>query len=330
MKYSFILLLLCAFSYSSAQLSITSFNTTYNITFDQSFTGINNGSFNGSGFSSIPSDGQINSNGIVVTGLSDGDMTFGDNSASGDFSRGASDGQVGTGGIYSFETKTGDFSLGIQPTSSDFNPGDIILKIQNNIGQQIKELNLNYDLLFYNNEGRSTTISLSYSLDNNSYTNIPNTNIITPTSASDEPVWVSNPLTAFITENIENSGLLYLKWTFDDTSGSGEGSGSRDEIALDNIAISAKSTPGTPTAISKTMQSKVKSYPNPFNDYIQIESSTQIQQIELINSVGQSILQSNYVNSNKATINTESLDRGVYILRVTDFDHHITSQKLMK
>src|SRR5690554_3217640 len=86
-----------------AQLSIATENTNYTIDFDATVTGVNNGTFNGSGFAPTPTVGQIDSDGMIVTGMKDGDVAFGGTNDSGDHARGISAGGVSTGGVYAFE-----------------------------------------------------------------------------------------------------------------------------------------------------------------------------------------------------------------------------------
>jgi len=67
------------------QLSISSLGTSYTIDFDNTVSGINSGQFTGTGFQSSPSSGQIDSDGIIVTGFNDGSLSFGETGTSGDF-----------------------------------------------------------------------------------------------------------------------------------------------------------------------------------------------------------------------------------------------------
>ncbi|MDZ7607449.1 MAG: hypothetical protein U5K79_18095 [Cyclobacteriaceae bacterium] len=63
---------------SFGQLSVTSTATPFTIDFDNTVAGVNVGQYNGTGFTPTPTAGQINSNAFALTGLSDGNLAFGD------------------------------------------------------------------------------------------------------------------------------------------------------------------------------------------------------------------------------------------------------------
>ena len=218
----------------SLGLQITSMNTDFIIDFDNT-TNANNGTFDGSGFSPSPSVGQLNSETLAVTGLSDGNLAFGGTATSGDFARGTSTGGVGTGGIYAFQTSTGNFSLGVQPIGSDFAPGTLTLKVQNQTGQEVNEVDLSYIIYVFNNEGRSSSLNFSYSDNDINYTGVTALDFTTPEIADVSPVWVNHDKSTIIRGlSIADGGFFYLRWTGDDVSGSG----SRDEFSLDDISVS--------------------------------------------------------------------------------------------
>ena len=90
--------------------------------------------FDGSGFQSNPTTGQLDSDFWSITGLSDGDLAFGGTRTSNDYARGTDFDGATAGGIYAFELgeDSGDYILGVQPTAADFTPGDFTLKFTNN------------------------------------------------------------------------------------------------------------------------------------------------------------------------------------------------------
>jgi len=212
---------------------ITAEDTDFVIDFDTTEPEVNIGQFDGSGFSPTPSSGKLNSNALIISGLSDGDLNFGDTNVSGDFARGTSTGGVIDGGIYSFDTSSNNYSLGIQP-SSDFTPGDITLQIQNKTGVTVNAVDLSYLVNVFNDQPRGNSFNFSYSTDNITYIDISALDLTSPDAADGSPSWQSNLRETTITGlSIPNNNFFYFKWSGDDVSGSGN----RDEFALDDIRI---------------------------------------------------------------------------------------------
>jgi len=223
----------------SAQLEITMLNTAVT----ENFSG-----FDGSGFAPTPAAGQLNSNAWRVTGMSDGDGTFGGTHDSGDFARGQSTGEVTTGGVYSFDAGGGVTVLGVQPAGSDFAPGTITVQLLNNTGGTITELEVSYDIYVYNDQGRSSSFNFAHSADDITYTSIPAIDYTTPEVADGTPAWVSVARSTTITGiNISAGETYFLQWQSDDVGGSG----SRDEFGLTNLSITADgTTTSTPTLVA--------------------------------------------------------------------------------
>jgi hypothetical protein len=71
----------------------------------------------------------------------------------------------------------------------------------------------------------------------------------------------------------------------------------------------------------------IKISPNPVNDRLTIESSTPIEQIEIINAVGQVV--KTFSGSN-LTLNVQSLAKGSYYLKIYDEDQHFIIKQFSK
>ncbi|WP_169737655.1 choice-of-anchor D domain-containing protein [Thermonema rossianum] len=230
----FLTFIACTWSY--AQLSLSNTNPAQVITFDATVAGVNNAQFDGSGFTPSPVAGQLDSDAWAVTGLSDGALAFGGSATAGDFARGARNGGVGTGGIYAFQTAAGDYCLGVQPIGTDFTPGSFILRIQNTGSTAITELSIAYEIKVYNDQGRASTFNFEHSADDVTYVPEVALDYTSPAGADASPAWQT------VTRSITISGLniapgayYYLRWTSNDAGGSG----SRDELGLDDISVSA-------------------------------------------------------------------------------------------
>jgi hypothetical protein len=68
-------------------------------------------------------------------------------------------------------------------------------------------------------------------------------------------------------------------------------------------------------------------YPNPSNQKVHIETTAEIEKVQLINLAGQSMLEQ-IVLENKTELNTEQLKAGIYFIKVFSHDKVIT-RKLM-
>ena len=228
--------LLAACGTASAQLSLISISTSSTIDFD---------SFTGAGFASAPAAGQLDSDTIIVTGLSDGDLAFGATGDSGDFARGTTTGGETTGGAYAFDLGTGDFALGIQPAGSDFTPGTIVVAIQNDTGDMVSEIDVSYDIVVFNDQARANTFNFSHGASaGGPFTPEASLDFTTPEAADAMPAYVSTNRSITLSGlNIPNGGNYFLQFTSDDSAGTG----SRDEIGINDISV-------TPTAVPVELQ----------------------------------------------------------------------------
>lgn len=230
-----------------AQLSIESGNTDYTITFDETFTGVNESYYQGDGFVPDPSAGQLDSDAWATQGMSNGDSDFGDSNTDNDFARGLEPGGVITGGFYSFETTPGNYTFGIQPGGTDWTPGSVTLRIQNNTGFPMFSIDLAYVIFVLNDEARSSSFNFSHSPDNITYIDEPSLDYVSPTDADTDPVWVANnksiTLTGFY---IADGEYYYLRWSGNDVSGTDR----RDEFGLDDITINVGVDSNNPPVIT--------------------------------------------------------------------------------
>ena len=210
-------LLLWAWSGGTAYAQLEDFNT-----------------FTGTGFSPTPAAGQLDSNTWIMTGLSDGSMSFGDTKTTDDFARGTANGGVRTGGVYAFDVGGGDSILGIQPGGSDFTPGTFQLKRTNQTGSAVTEVAVSYDIWTYNDKDRSNSLNFAYATNCTTYTSVPALDYVTPITADALPAWVKTARSTILTVSLAPNDLLCLQWTGDDVNGSG----SRDEYGIDNVYVS--------------------------------------------------------------------------------------------
>ncbi|MDO5760322.1 MAG: T9SS type A sorting domain-containing protein [Bacteroidota bacterium] len=135
------------------------------------------------------------------------------------------------------------------------------------------------------------------------------------------------------------SGINYVGFKFQNGSNthygwaklSLEGSGENTAVKLygyayqstPNTSITAGETGGT-SSLENEIESKFLVYPNPANNVLNIETIDNIQNISIINSIGQEVL-----TSNSTRINIENLNSGVYFLNIVT-NEGIARQKFIK
>ncbi len=205
-------------------------NSIVTVNFNSTLAGVNNGAFNGSGFTPTPAVGQLDSDAFAITGLQDGTLTFGGTQTGNDFARGSTTGGEVSGGIYNINP---NIALGVQPAGNDFTPGTITLRIQNTGPSTMTQVTVSYNILVNNDQNRSSSFNFSYSTNDTTYTALPALNF-TSTAASDAMGFQSVTRITNITGlTVASGSFFYIRWTGEDVGGSG----SRDEFAIDNIVI---------------------------------------------------------------------------------------------
>jgi len=200
----------------------------------ETFTG-----FTGSGFKPVPLSGQLDADNWQITGFSDGNLSFGGTITSGDYARGITGGNITLAGVYGYSGGLGNQAMYIQPATADFVPGTITTRYLNITGTTITSVDFSYVIYNYNNENRSTSIKLSYSSDNISFTNLPAVDFAS-FGAADALLYTCNRSITITGLTFPNGSTMYFKWTCDDVAGF---TGNRDEIGLDNITFNAHTDP---------------------------------------------------------------------------------------
>ncbi len=200
--------------------------------------------FTGSGFASEPAAGQLDSDNWIVTGLGDGAFDFGDDVSGGDFGEGEGAGGVNSAGLHGFIVGADDNAFGVQPSGSTFTPGAFVLRIENQTGGVLNRIAVEGFLLYFNDQPRSNSLSLEYSVDNETWLPVDGATVTSPETAAAKPVWdgdVTDDVISML--GIGEGEFLYLRWIGDDVGGSG----SRDEFAIDDITITPISICGNNT-----------------------------------------------------------------------------------
>ena len=201
--------------------------------------------FSGSGLTVGPAAGSLNSELWSINGLSDGNFSFGSTCSSGDCARGLASGAVSTGGIYAYDTGS-NIALGFQPSGSDMTPGDLTLRLVNSSGSVLTTLNVAYDIFVFNDQPRANNLTFSYSVDGTNFNEVSALDFVSNEAADASANWLNEARSTQLTNlNVADGGVFFLRWSTDDVSGSG----SRDQIAIDNIALSLDGGTPTPTPL---------------------------------------------------------------------------------
>ncbi|MEN8229700.1 MAG: T9SS type A sorting domain-containing protein, partial [Bacteroidota bacterium] len=71
-------------------------------------------------------------------------------------------------------------------------------------------------------------------------------------------------------------------------------------------------------------------YPNPVAASLNVNNTTGIRSVSIVNVVGQEVLRVNNIHHNSATINTSDLEQGIYFINITDANGVVSSRKVIR
>ena len=208
-------------------------------------------------------------------------------------------GTVTGGGIYATDIAMVNDTFRamlFQPTGGAFSSGNLTLRLINNTGSDLSEIDLAYDLFIFNDQARGNSFNFSYSLTNaqGSYTAVPALDVQSPTTADPAPQWVQHAKNTTLTGFLLTIGdTMYLRWILSDVAGSGV----RDEFALTNISLRGT----TPTGIEVNLSADTLRGSEANQDTIRLTLTASspvpsAQQVEV--TVGGDMLPGTYILSN--------------------------------
>jgi hypothetical protein len=97
------------------------------------------------------------------------------------------------------------------------------------------------------------------------------------------------------------------------------------EVRMDNLSLVNLGVLSTP----EFSASRVKVYPNPANDFINIESNdTEISEVALYDILGKQLLSQNELANNRLDIS--NLTKGVYFMKISANGNSITKKIIKK
>ena len=238
-------------------------------------TGLGFNQFTGAGFAPDPATDQLDSDEILVRGLSQEPVTmdFGHSGTDGPFARGTA--SSGTdGGVYAISGGGVTF-LGLQPSATDLTPGSVVVAFRNETGVPVTDMAVAHRLYAYNKGDRSTRVRVAWAqapaaqwdVDALAFTDIPALDVSTAATASGSPSWNPADFEETVTGlAIPPGGFFYVRYLLSDDGGTGD----HDTVGLDNVVVRANPPVGTgvddgpllPAGLSHRLGSV---RPNPFN-----------------------------------------------------------------
>ncbi len=195
------------------------------------------------------STGTLNSNVWLITGMSDAQPGYGGTAGTGDYGRGNITTNPTTGGVYAATVGSGK-GMAFQSTGTDFTEGAnsyVTLRLANTTGAAWTGITVNFDWIYRNNEARSNTMNFSWSTDGTTFTTISAVQLVTALTADSTTFSsVTNSALALTGASVANNGFLYLRWAHTASSGSG----SRDEVGIDNVSVNVADTGASSVSIN--------------------------------------------------------------------------------
>ena len=212
-----------------AQVSLTTIGTPVTEDFQ---------AFSASGCSPTPAVGQLDSKQFAVFGFFTGptanDLTFNDTSfVTSDLVRGFRYSPVTVAGMYAYnDTLTGERMLWFQPTGADFTPGELWMRVCNNTGVTLTDVEIAFDFNYFNDGTRSQSIMFEYSTDSvNFFTLYSDTTI----AVNDTMMHSSSLMYPVSGLSLADGQCMFFRWATNDNVGGG----ARDELGIDNISVTA-------------------------------------------------------------------------------------------
>ena len=204
--------------------------------------------FTASGFQPVPAPGQLDSDFWRIQGFSDnaGLLDYGATiTTAGDYARGILAGDPTIAGLYAANTGLAGVGTAfiIQPTGAEFGttPGTITLRVQYTGTTSLSAFTFDYDGIYRNNADRSVAVNLAYAVaatdtQPTSFSdNIAGLGFTTPLALTAGANWSQLDLTAqTINATVNPNDYIFLRWQIGDNGGTG----SRDEVGIDNILLS--------------------------------------------------------------------------------------------
>ncbi len=190
--------------------------------------------FAGSGFAPDPAAGQLDSDSWIVTGLSAGDLAFGDTATTGSYARGTDALSVTDAGVWAFEVEASNPALGVQPAMNELAPGALETRFTNGTGAALDSFTVQYVCWQLNDEARATDVSVEITVEG--VAESPTELDCTGTVAADgSPAWSSETLETIYTPAtpVPADGTVGIRFVVSHRGGGM----AYDQVAIDDVVL---------------------------------------------------------------------------------------------
>jgi hypothetical protein len=188
----------------------------------------------GAGLVPTPAAGQLDSDNWRVTGMNDGDTSFGGTFTDGDFAEGFTAGGGIEGGLFGFTVAPGDTAFGLQQKDSDLTPGSIFLRMRNDSGAPLVDPTVRFEIWQLDSGDHASSIDFLWSTDGSNFTRIDALRVETPSGRDASPTWQVTAREAVLEgATVAEGARLFLKWATEADGGTGE----YDSMGIDDIEV---------------------------------------------------------------------------------------------
>jgi len=152
-----------------------------------------------------------------------------------------------TGGCYAWLLPQTNYVIGCQATADKFTPGFFQAAISNASGEIIETMTVEYLAWYLNDVERASSLKLETRREGGAFHEVASCNFVTPASPVLPARWENVARTGVVTFRppLMPGEVFDMRWTCDDAGGSG----SRDEIGIDDVCITLCAPRGTVVSI---------------------------------------------------------------------------------
>ncbi len=195
--------------------------------------------------------------------------------------------------VFSAKNTTAQRTATVEVSNSD-------TTIYINVKQDLSYFNVDKTIIYAPAKGSTETVRLTGNISGIGYSKSSLLSIVS-----------SSPITLTIKENTTDKVRI--------------GTLSFTATGFDDRVIKVFQDAGPVSLINITVDNQIIIYPNPANDILNINASSQIDRVELYNISGQ-LIYSNQANNSEVSVNTSEFAQGLYIVKVYTENGHTTQK----